>query len=79
MGVMQGYLHRVSAAALRSRGLLRISGRGPTWRAELTDTGRAVVADFAQAKASSDSNGKAMMEAHRGVALRMRACRHGSG
>lgn len=39
-GVVTGYTHRVSAAALRSRGLVRISGRGPTWRAELTEAGR---------------------------------------
>jgi hypothetical protein len=46
-GVMEGYLHRVSAAALRSRGLVRISGRGPTWRAELTDLGQRCVAELA--------------------------------
>lgn len=40
-GVYDGYTHRISAAALRSRGLVRISGRGPTWRAEITDQGRA--------------------------------------
>jgi hypothetical protein len=39
-GVMEGYAHRVSAAALRSRALVRISGRGKTWNAELTDLGR---------------------------------------
>jgi hypothetical protein len=38
--VMEGHAHRVSAAALRSRGLLMISGRGPTWRATITDAGR---------------------------------------
>jgi len=43
-GVMAGYSHRVSAAALRSRGLLRISGRGPRWHAELTDEGRSALA-----------------------------------
>ena len=31
-GVMPGYTHRISAAALRSRDLVRISGRGGTWR-----------------------------------------------
>ena len=40
-GIMDGYVHRVSASALRARELVRISGRGPTWRAELTELGRA--------------------------------------
>jgi hypothetical protein len=39
-GVMEGYEHRISAASLRTRGLLRISGHGNTWRAELTTAGR---------------------------------------
>ncbi|MCZ7589174.1 MAG: hypothetical protein M5U27_10045 [Gaiella sp.] len=39
-GVMEGYTHRISASALRTRDLVRISGRGETWRAELTDRGR---------------------------------------
>lgn len=39
-GVMEGYAHRVSAAALRNRDLIRISGRGRTWHATLTDAGR---------------------------------------
>ena len=39
-GVMEGYTHRISASALRTRDLVRISGRGKTWRAELTDRGR---------------------------------------
>jgi hypothetical protein len=39
-GVMEGYAHRVSAAALRARGLLTISGRGPTWTANITKAGR---------------------------------------
>lgn len=42
-GVMEDYSHRVSASALRSRGLVRITGRGPSLRAELTDAGRALV------------------------------------
>lgn len=37
---MEGYTHRISASALRTRDLVRISGRGETWRAELTDRGR---------------------------------------
>lgn len=39
-GVMEGDSHRVSAAALRRRGLVRTSGRGPTWSASVTQTGR---------------------------------------
>lgn len=33
------YSHRVSAKALQSRGLLRVSGHGKTWRAEVTERG----------------------------------------
>ncbi len=36
---MEGYSHRVSAAALRSRDLVKISGHGGTWRAEITPRG----------------------------------------
>jgi hypothetical protein len=39
-GVMKGYAHRISASALRARDLVRISGRGESWRAALTDRGR---------------------------------------
>jgi hypothetical protein len=39
-GVMDGDNHRISAAALRRRGLIKISGRGPTWKAQLTEAGR---------------------------------------
>lgn len=39
--VMEGYSHRLSAAALRSRDLVRISGRGRTWLAQITPAGRA--------------------------------------
>ncbi len=39
-GVMDGYAHRISASALRTRSLVRIFGRGESWRAELTDRGR---------------------------------------
>jgi hypothetical protein len=39
-GVMpNGYHHRISAAALRSRGLVTINGRGPTWAAAITTAG----------------------------------------
>jgi hypothetical protein len=39
-GVMEGYAHRVSAAALRSRDLVKITGRGKTWKAVITPAGR---------------------------------------
>jgi hypothetical protein len=39
--VMNGPAHRISAAALRSRGLVRIRGRSSTCRASITDAGRA--------------------------------------
>ncbi len=39
--VFDGYDHRISAAALRSRDLITITGRGPTWRASITPTGKA--------------------------------------
>lgn len=39
-GVMKDYSHRISAAALRARGLVRVSGRGATWTATVTAAGR---------------------------------------
>src|SRR5215211_3409958 len=44
-GVMHGDSHKLSAAALRSRGLVRTSGRGPRWRAEITEHGRSWLAN----------------------------------
>ncbi len=38
-GVAEGDSHRISAAALHSRGLVAISGRGRTWSASLTPAG----------------------------------------
>jgi hypothetical protein len=43
-GVMEGDSHRVSAAALRRRGLVTTSGRGPTWTARVTKAGREYLA-----------------------------------
>jgi len=40
-GVMEGYAYRISAAALKSRGLVRITGRGPGWHAQVTPIGQA--------------------------------------
>jgi hypothetical protein len=39
-GVFEGFNHHVSAAALRRRGLLRISGHGEQWKAAITDAGQ---------------------------------------
>lgn len=39
-GVMEGDSHRVSAAALRRRDLVKTYGRGRIWRAEITPAGR---------------------------------------
>jgi ClpX C4-type zinc finger protein len=39
-GVMEGSAHRVSGATLRTRGFVRTSGKGKTWKAEITDAGR---------------------------------------
>jgi hypothetical protein len=40
-GLMHGYEHRISAAALRTRDLVRVCGHGDAWHAELTPAGRA--------------------------------------
>jgi hypothetical protein len=39
-GVMDSDSHRISAAALRNRGLVTTSGRGQTWAATITTAGR---------------------------------------
>lgn len=36
--------HRITAGALRNRGLITTAGRGPTWTAKITDAGRAYLA-----------------------------------
>jgi hypothetical protein len=38
-GVTEGDSYRISAAALRNRDLVTTSGRGPTWKAEITQAG----------------------------------------
>jgi hypothetical protein len=43
-GVMTDDFHRISASALRRRGLVTISGRGPAWKAEVTAAGRESIA-----------------------------------
>src|SRR5581483_7494800 len=37
---VDGVPARISAGALRNRGLVRTSGRGPTWKATITSAGR---------------------------------------
>jgi len=39
-GVMVDDHHRISAGALRNRGLVTTSGRGPSWSAHISDAGR---------------------------------------
>jgi hypothetical protein len=43
-GVFDGTFHRISAAALRRRGLIKTSGRGSIWSAQITDLGREYLA-----------------------------------
>lgn len=43
-GVMDNDWHRISAAALRRRGLAKVSGKGATWNAIITDAGRSYLA-----------------------------------
>jgi hypothetical protein len=38
-GVIEGDFYRISAAALRTRGLVTTSGRGATWKAKITTAG----------------------------------------
>ncbi len=67
-GVMEGYTHRVSASAPPTRDLVRISGRGPTWRAELTERGREQLERLERLErklSASSMNGKKSNAAHR--------------
>lgn len=48
--MMSGVSHRISAASLRNRGLVEISGRGPTWSARVTRAGT----EYLERAASSD-------------------------
>ena len=51
---IEGYAHRISASALRTRDLVRIFGRGETWRAELTDRGRKQLERLDGSRADAD-------------------------
>ncbi len=44
-GVYEGVHHRISVAALHRRGLAAAVGHGDRWSAEITDVGRAYLAD----------------------------------
>jgi len=44
--VMVGVSYRITAAALRGRGLVKIDGRGPTWSTSITDAGRALLSNW---------------------------------
>ena len=59
VGVMEGNSCRISAAALRNRGLVKISGRGPTWSAAISEAGRAYLeqVDRQTAPLRKDANG----------------------
>jgi hypothetical protein len=56
----QGYSHRISAAALQTRGLVKVTGRGSSWKAELTERGAAVaeLPDAVERVAGSTSSTK---------------------
>ncbi len=53
--VMEGHGHRVSAAALRTRGLIKISGRSTTWRASLTPAGQAALGAQPKDRVNADA------------------------
>src|SRR3954452_16166386 len=57
-GAMHNDFHRISAAALKRRALVRVSGHGASWRASITDDGREYVkrADSPEAPALRQAN-----------------------
>src|SRR4051794_33168856 len=57
-GPGEGYAYRVSAAALRSRGLVKVTGKGSRWAATITDAGRKYLnqAETAEAQAPREPN-----------------------
>jgi hypothetical protein len=86
-GVFDGYEHRVSAAALRTRGLVQISGRGPTWSATMTESGKRAL-DGGEVRAPADSERERTLSATEqliadviaaGGTLRVPAYRGGEG
>jgi len=71
-GVTDGYAHRISASALKSRGLVRIFGTGKTWRAELTDRGREQFDHLRQEASSGPTNRDPIAAAPEGSSARKR-------
>jgi hypothetical protein len=61
--VMEGHVHRLSAAALRSRGLVELSGRGRTWRVRITPEGRAYLRAISADPGKTPVNSKASRRA----------------
>lgn len=53
--VDDNYGHRITAKALAGRGLLRVEGRGTTWRATLTDVGVSRLAELGPSAAATPS------------------------
>src|SRR4051794_24835095 len=51
-GVMEGLHHRISAASLRTRGLISTRGSGPSWSAEITEAGREYLSRAAEPDAT---------------------------
>jgi len=49
-GVYDGVAHRISAAALARRGLVRVAGHGPKWSATITGDGKAYLERLASPK-----------------------------
>lgn len=79
-GVMRDDTHRISAAALRSRGLIKTSGRGAHWTAKLTPSGRAYLARVDADAAASDGPRPGRLRYHHAVrAFRDRRERHEVG
>jgi hypothetical protein len=53
-GVMEGDTFKISAAALRSRGLIRTAGRGVRWHAEITERGLEYLKEIRRQRAKQD-------------------------
>jgi hypothetical protein len=76
-GVMEGDAHRISAAALRSRGLIKTSGRGLSWSAKLTPAGHDYLARIDAEAAAGDGGQPVRIRYHPAVrALRDLRERH---
>lgn len=56
------YGHRITAKALASRGLVKIEGRGKTWRAILTAAGSARMSDAGEQRGKASGAGKELLD-----------------